>query len=179
MASLTAASPGGLAKSVGGNPGLAERVSATSAYGHFREICVRRFPRNLRPSPVAPARSAGQGRVDWTQRSADTCVRTAHTAARSLLYTKSPVTHGLSMSNGDDPTVRRRQDREAMHQRDEEVWRRRRAGESFRDIGRALGMPSSSVQCCFAWAHGLRVDPCPLLADMMRDISFFCRIGCR
>lgn len=53
----------------------------------------------------------------------------------------------------DDPTIRRRFDREAMIRRDEEVWRRKRAGESFRQIGRSLGMAASSVQRCLARAQ--------------------------
>lgn len=40
-----------------------------------------------------------------------------------------------------------------MNERDREVWRRRQAGESFRHIGRTLGMAGSSVQRCLARAQ--------------------------
>jgi DNA-binding CsgD family transcriptional regulator len=46
----------------------------------------------------------------------------------------------------EDPTARRRLDREAMIEREEEVWQRRQRGESFRQVGRAMSMAVSSVQ---------------------------------
>lgn len=51
-----------------------------------------------------------------------------------------------------DPNDRRRIDREAMNQRDEEIWQRRQRGESFRSIGRAFNMAVSRVQRCLARA---------------------------
>ena len=59
------------------------------------------------------------------------------------------------MDNGNDPTARRRLDREAMNERDAEVWRLERQGWSVRSIARELGMPASSVQRCLAKAQKL------------------------
>jgi lambda repressor-like predicted transcriptional regulator len=58
-------------------------------------------------------------------------------------------------NNGEDPTARRRQDREAMNDRDAEAWRLQRAGWSVRSIGRELGMAASSVQRCLQRAQRL------------------------
>lgn len=48
-----------------------------------------------------------------------------------------------------DPNDRCRIDHEAMIERDDDVWRRRQRGQSFRYIGRALNMPATSVQRCY------------------------------
>jgi len=50
--------------------------------------------------------------------------------------------------NSEDPTIRRRCDREAMNERDERAWKLQRQGLSVRAIARELGMPPSSVQRC-------------------------------
>jgi hypothetical protein len=60
-----------------------------------------------------------------------------------------------------DPTIRRRVDKEAMNERDAEVWRLHRQGMSVRGIARELGMPASSVQRCLARA-AKRALPVPV-----------------
>jgi hypothetical protein len=55
---------------------------------------------------------------------------------------------GELVNNGEDPTARRRQDREAMTARDAQAWRLMKRGLSVRAIGRELDMPPSSVQRC-------------------------------
>jgi hypothetical protein len=57
------------------------------------------------------------------------------------------------VNNGEDPTARRRQDREAMTSRDAQAWRLMKRGWSVRAIGRELGMPASSVQRCLQRAQ--------------------------
>jgi len=50
--------------------------------------------------------------------------------------------------NSEDPTVRRRADREAMNERDGRAWKLQRQGFSVRAIARELGMAASSAQRC-------------------------------
>jgi hypothetical protein len=56
------------------------------------------------------------------------------------------------MKNGDDPTTRRRQDREAMDDRHAPAWQLHQCGLSVRVNGRELSMPASSVQRCLSRA---------------------------
>ncbi len=67
----------------------------------------------------------------------------------------------------DDPTARRRLDRERQNAKDTDVWRRRRAGQSFRQIARALGLPGvSAVQRCYERASRRRAELAPLSVDV-------------
>lgn len=73
----------------------------------------------------------------------------AYAADECLLDTKSIVAEENSMTNGDDPTARRRQDKERMNERDAEAWRQQKQGWSVRAIARELGMAPSSAQRCY------------------------------
>jgi hypothetical protein len=55
----------------------------------------------------------------------------------------------LPMNFTPDPNDRPRLDTERKNARDADVWARRLAGQSFRQIARAIGIPASSVQRCF------------------------------
>jgi hypothetical protein len=70
-----------------------------------------------------------------------------------LLDAKTTVNTGDFVNNGEGPTSRRRQDREAMNRRDRRAWELQRRGWSVRAIARELGIPASSVQRCLERAR--------------------------
>jgi hypothetical protein len=74
------------------------------------------------------------------------------------------------MSNGEDPTIRRRADREGLNQRDEQCWTLRQQRWSVRAIGRELNMPASSVQRCLERA-AKRSRPGNVLAAVDDELS--------
>jgi len=89
------------------------------------------------PGKVSPpAKSPGHSRVRREY-------STAYTAARCLSDTEIHCSAGNLMKNGEDPTIRRRQDREAMNEHGAEAWRPHQRGLSVRAIGREPGMPAS------------------------------------
>jgi hypothetical protein len=59
----------------------------------------------------------------------------------------------MNNGNNDDPTSRRRIDRERMNDRDAEAWKLQRQGWSVRAIARELQMAASSVQRCLQRAQ--------------------------
>ena len=78
--------------------------------------------------------------------------------------------------NGDDPTARRRLDREAARERDNQCWALHRRGLRPRAIGRELNIPASSVQRCLDRARK-RADaealgaPADVLEMMSTDLT--------
>jgi hypothetical protein len=49
------------------------------------------------------------------------------------------------VNNGEDPTIRRRLDREAMNDRDAQAWELQKRGLSVREIARELQMPGIAL----------------------------------